>query len=474
MICSQCGTNNGDNAKFCVGCGAPLAQNSAPRTTPQQNAGAANQPAQGPYGINYIKGCASQAWEDIRHSGHWASRSFIIGLISLIPIFRWTNTGYFYSLAKHAARGNRDALPGNAVSGDNFKNGFFLWLIGLLIAIILGIIFVPFWVLASVSMPVGWLFILIYAVFTFFSFFFIKLLMTRYIMLGFDDTFKLSKIWKAYKRRFGKLFCLDFLPNLFIGLIQSAFATVFGLLISSIALSSQIIRVYNNGVYYFNYSAANYTQLIVVCVLIGLVGLYLILVCEAVKQMIITRAYGIYVARYVPEWVEESERKQAFVGTEGYVNNTPVVNPAQPADTGLLTEQQYASKPQGAQVTSQAKPAPSTPTPSKAGSDFGTRVLGGGTVVLQGQDGKDYEISTFPAVIGKGSAANVILTGDESISRIHAKVHEYGDKGFVIEDLNSSNKTFLNGNELQPEELVILSDGDTLKMGKSRFTVQIS
>ena len=62
MICSQCGKVNAENSKFCVGCGAALTQGAAPQPNPPQQAGAAyNQQVNGPYGVNYVKGCASQA-----------------------------------------------------------------------------------------------------------------------------------------------------------------------------------------------------------------------------------------------------------------------------------------------------------------------------------------------------------------------------------------------------------------------------
>lgn len=467
MICSQCGKVNAENSKFCVGCGAALTQGAAPQPNPQQQAGAAyNQQVNGPYGVNYVKGCASQAWQDIRHSGKWASRAFILGLLQFVPILHWTNTGYFYSLGKHSSRGDNSPLPGSVVSGENFKHGFFLWLIGVIITIILGLICIPFAVLASVSMPAGWVIMLPYYAFLFFSIFFIRLITMRYIMLGFDETFKLGKVWKAYKRRFGKLFCLDFLPSLLVGLIQTAFVLAFSTLIGYIVVTTGVGAV-KNGAFITNADVNNYVQLVVVCVLMALVCLYFVFVLESVKQMIITRAYGIYIARYVPEWVDEAQRKEAFKSTEGFVNATPAVNPAQPADTGILTENQYAAKPQAG-----ATPEVVPPTP-KAGSDKGTSLLGSATVSLSGKNG-DFDINTFPSVLGKGSSADVIITGDESISRTHAKIHEYGEEGFVIEDLKSSNKTYLNGNVLKPEELVVISDGDTLKMGKSKFTVHIS
>lgn len=111
----------------------------------------------------------------------------------------------------------------------------------------------------------------------------------------------------------------------------------------------------------------------------------------------------------------------------------------------------------------------------KRGSDNETTVLGESTkIILERQDGKQFKISEFPSCIGKGSAADCIVDGDESVSRQHACIHENGSSGFVIEDMGSTNKTYVNGNQLESEELVVLNDGDEIKMGSSVFEVTIS
>lgn len=106
------------------------------------------------------------------------------------------------------------------------------------------------------------------------------------------------------------------------------------------------------------------------------------------------------------------------------------------------------------------------------GSDKGTTILGDDTrVILTRKDGKEFPIKDFPAIVGKGSAADVIIPEDESISRQHFCIHEYGDDGFVIEDLESTNKTILNNNALEKEELVVIKDGDSIQIGETFITV---
>lgn len=117
-----------------------------------------------------------------------------------------------------------------------------------------------------------------------------------------------------------------------------------------------------------------------------------------------------------------------------------------------------------------------SPVGQKEGaSDAGTTILGDDTkVILTRQDGEEYRLSTFPVCLGKGSAADVILAGDESVSRQHICIHEDDENVFVIEDMNSSNKTYLNGNVLEPEELVILNTGDKIKLGNTELDVVIN
>ena len=112
---------------------------------------------------------------------------------------------------------------------------------------------------------------------------------------------------------------------------------------------------------------------------------------------------------------------------------------------------------------------------SPPGSDGGTTILGDDTkLTLIRQDGQEFRLSEFPACVGKGSAADCIVDGDESVSRQHICIHENGKRGFVIEDMNSTNRTYLNNDVLQPEELVNIKNNDKIKMGKSVFTVSIT
>ena len=61
-----------------------------------------------------------------------------------------------------------------------------------------------------------------------------------------------------------------------------------------------------------------------------------------------------------------------------------------------------------------------------------------------------------------------------SLSRKHCRI-EAAAEGFTIEDLNSTNGTYLDdaGAALAPHETVPLADGGRIRLGRHRFTVRL-
>lgn len=83
--------------------------------------------------------------------------------------------------------------------------------------------------------------------------------------------------------------------------------------------------------------------------------------------------------------------------------------------------------------------------------------------VLQGPDkGRTYETPDEPAIIGRSS--DQIHLSDNSSSRRHARIRP--DNGqWILEDLNSSNGTFLNGQRVVSP--TVLKHGDQIKVGST-------
>lgn len=82
--------------------------------------------------------------------------------------------------------------------------------------------------------------------------------------------------------------------------------------------------------------------------------------------------------------------------------------------------------------------------------------------------GKEH-VPQSGAVIGReGSDINI---ADPEVSRRHATIHVEGDK-LSIEDLNSTNGTFVNGQQIQGTRE--LSEGDEVRLGNTVWRVQPS
>ncbi len=76
-----------------------------------------------------------------------------------------------------------------------------------------------------------------------------------------------------------------------------------------------------------------------------------------------------------------------------------------------------------------------------------------------------FRIDQPSLLIGRGQASDGVdlSVKDDNVSRRHARITRVGDQ-FILEDLNSSNGTFVDG---VPIRAVRLEDGDTIQIGRS-------
>lgn len=89
--------------------------------------------------------------------------------------------------------------------------------------------------------------------------------------------------------------------------------------------------------------------------------------------------------------------------------------------------------------------------------------------VLEGfYEGLELAIDRSWLVIGRGRGADVVLA-EPTISRAHAAFGHDGE-GFFVQDLGSTNGTFVNGAR---EKRALLKDGDEVQMGKLRLRVTL-
>ncbi len=78
---------------------------------------------------------------------------------------------------------------------------------------------------------------------------------------------------------------------------------------------------------------------------------------------------------------------------------------------------------------------------------------------------ESYEI-TDDEIIGRSRKCDIVIS-DKYLSSKHLRIFKVSGK-FFLEDLGSTNGTFLNGNELG-EKAVELLDGDKISFGRTNF-----
>ncbi|HLU68028.1 MAG TPA: GGDEF domain-containing protein, partial [Kofleriaceae bacterium] len=84
-------------------------------------------------------------------------------------------------------------------------------------------------------------------------------------------------------------------------------------------------------------------------------------------------------------------------------------------------------------------------------------------IVLAGQNvGEMYKIAGEQMTLGRGGGADVRLV-DEGISRFHCRIRSEGGE-LLVEDLQSRNGTFLNGERITTRRL---EDGDKIQLGRT-------
>lgn len=275
IYCPQCGNPNFDDANYCDTCGEPLinaeeyakmrnaaemqqlleaqrqqreaaaynkayrkAQKEAKKAAKAQGGGAAGADANGVpnagHGAGvagaaaagaaagaasvpgdftiYKHGCLAQAWDDITESEGWAKRIITLGLINMVPILNFFVSGFAMKWARQLPLDKVDGMPTKVLQDGSFLQGFYAWLVGLIVGIVASVIsgilgFVPI-----IGALIGVAASLFLAMFQQLSI--MRVAIAGNLAPGFD----VKAIWKAiWTNRFGKLFCATVLPGIIVG-----------------------------------------------------------------------------------------------------------------------------------------------------------------------------------------------------------------------------------------------------------------
>jgi serine phosphatase RsbU (regulator of sigma subunit) len=92
-------------------------------------------------------------------------------------------------------------------------------------------------------------------------------------------------------------------------------------------------------------------------------------------------------------------------------------------------------------------------------------------IILQGPDvGRKFHLNEEVTVLGRQPESSICLPA-RAVSREHARISRDQD-GFFVEDLDSSNGTFLNNKRLPIRQPVPLTERDTLQVGPYYFALR--
>ncbi len=95
------------------------------------------------------------------------------------------------------------------------------------------------------------------------------------------------------------------------------------------------------------------------------------------------------------------------------------------------------------------------------------------TVVKLKGDNNEIEINEFPFMIGSMKQYCMYVMENRLISRIHMCLL-LKDKQLYLQDMNSTNGTFLNEKRLNPGQEVLLNDGDTIRLANESYIVEFN
>jgi pSer/pThr/pTyr-binding forkhead associated (FHA) protein len=88
------------------------------------------------------------------------------------------------------------------------------------------------------------------------------------------------------------------------------------------------------------------------------------------------------------------------------------------------------------------------------------------SLLVNPHTGQEFDLNNLSTSIGRAQNNDVILSSDKSASRFHAIISYMNDR-YYIEDLGSTNGTYINGQTI--EKRTALSSGDEIRFGVTRL-----
>ncbi len=87
------------------------------------------------------------------------------------------------------------------------------------------------------------------------------------------------------------------------------------------------------------------------------------------------------------------------------------------------------------------------------------------------QGNMEIEPNEYPCILGKSKLSSDYIVDSPVVSRVHLRISEEMSN-YYIEDLNSTNGTFVNGKRLEPHKLEEINIGDLITVANLDFIVE--
>jgi hypothetical protein len=134
-----------------------------------------------------------------------------------------------------------------------------------------------------------------------------------------------------------------------------------------------------------------------------------------------------------------------------------------PADAAPASPAPNLAAPASVPAPSAPRAAPSRPAPAPAGTVASRLVITGGA-----REGMEIPLSGDELTIGRASESGLVIR-DDYTSTYHARLLKWAE-GWVVQDLDSTNGTFLDGKKVNVPTLVPL--GSTVRIGTTSFELR--
>ncbi|MBR5259212.1 MAG: DUF4013 domain-containing protein [Eggerthellaceae bacterium] len=254
-----------------------------PQPEPQPASYAASQTA--PQEPVYAQGCIAAAWQDVKNSPGWFSRTALLGVIQCVPILSFFALGYALNWAREVPFGGKTVMPQRIFTSANFEMGFYSFLItivfsivGTLCAGVLG--FIPIiGGLAGVALSAGLMA-------------FAYLCCVRVgIKQRLGEGFKLGEIWAAVNRN-----PMSFLAASLVPIVVSCVMVAVILGVGTVLSMGAALPF----MFFGDVAFMIFGLLAFFCCLILYVVCCMVI---AAATLVTDRALAHWVGRYAPEWI---------------------------------------------------------------------------------------------------------------------------------------------------------------------------